>query len=784
MITRERRILTGKGRFVDDLELPSMAHCVFVGSPYAHARIKKVEAGAALKKPGVVAVITGEELCQRAAPLPATSDFSGRPGWHWRSPRIFPLAVEKVRFHGEPVAAIIAETPSLAQEAAEAIEVEYDPLPPVLDVLQAMKPGAPLVYEDWEDNIQLHTIFNFGDVEGAFREADRILKVGWRENRTSGFPLEARGCLAWYESMTETLHTWGSYQCPFRAQHYLSHVLRLPQGNVRVVASDIGGGFGNKINIWKYTVVGLAAILTGRPVKWQESIREFFLTGPHQRDVRWEGEVAIKSDGRILGIKARFLQDLGVEISNRDYAAPSIQAACSSVPNAYRLQGLKIEAYGVVTNKSFYGAYRGFGKDKGVKFMERIMDLVAKEGNLDPAAVRMKNFIQPAEFPYRHISGLVYDSGNYPAVFQEALQAAEIDSWKAKQEELRKKGKYIGLGMAFVVEPAGIAAPNARFSGLVQARVRITPDGLVEVYSDRTEIGQGAEKTNTLVVSRILGVKPADIIVKPVTSDIIGMGPISSRGAVYSVSALSRAANGLKNIIIKYASSHFQDDPGNIRLEEGRIYSVKNPENPITYKELADRFYFRPGPRGLPQEMQKNHETLLDVSASWYSPNNAANPTTTYTTFSASADLAVVEVDSETGVTKILKYVHAHDAGKVISQEVVDGQIHGGIVQGIGEALSEELVYNERGELVSDSYADFVIPTAVDAPEIIIRHWETPSPFTELGTKGMGESPIIGSKAAIISAIEDALSPWQIRITEAPATRERVRQWIRDSLRK
>jgi len=781
MITRERRILSGKGRFIDDLEWPHMAHCVFIGSPYAHARIKRIDVSQAVKKPGVLTILTGEDLVKRTEPLPALSDFSGRPGWHWRVPRIYPLAVEKVRFHGEPVAAIIAETPSLALQAADWVEVEYDPLPPVLDAEEAMKKGAPLVYEEWGDNIQLHTVFNFGDVEKVFQEADRILKVCWRENRVSAFPLEARGCLAMFEPMEETLNTWGSYQCPFRAQHYLSHVLRLPQTNVRVVASDIGGGFGNKINSWKYTVVGLAAILTGRPVKWHESTREFMLTGPHQRDVRWEGEVAIKNDGHILGIKARFIQDLGVEISNRDYSAPSIIAACSSVPNAYRLQGLRVEAYGIVTNKSFYGAYRGFGKDKGAKFMERIMDRVSRECRLDPADLRLKNFIQPHEFPYKHISGLVYDSGNYPALMQEALSAAEVDSWRIKQEELRKKGRYVGIGMAFVVEPAGIAAPNARFSGLVQARVRITPDGLVEAYSDRTEIGQGAERTNTLVLSQILGARTEDIVIKPVSSDIIGMGPISSRGAVYSVSALARAAKGIKALIIKYASAFFKEDPANIRLEGGTIYSTKNPENRLTFKELADRFYFRPGPRGLPREMQFNHETLLDVSSSWYSPNNAQNPTTTYTTFAASADLAVVEVDIETGVTHILKYVHVHDAGKIISRETVDGQIYGGIVQGIGEALYEELVYNERGELSTDSYGDFLMPTALDAPHIVIQHLETPSPFTELGTKGMGESPIIGSKAVIISAVEDALSPFHVRISEAPATRERVRRWIRNS---
>ncbi|MBA7687851.1 Caffeine dehydrogenase subunit alpha [subsurface metagenome] len=675
------------------------------------------------------------------------------------------------------MAAIIAESPVIALDAADLIDIECEPLPPVVNVSEAMQPSSPLVYEEWEDNIQVHIEFNFGDVDAVFKEADRILKVSWHENRVSAFPIEARGCIASYDRMTGMLNMWSSTQSPFLGQQYISRVLRLPTSKVRIIAADVGGGFGNKLNWWKDTVVGLGSIVTGRPVKWVESKRELFLTGPHNRDVTWDGEVAVKDDGSILGVKAKFVKDLGVEGTNRGSAAMGIVPACCAVPNAYRLKGLKIDAYGVVTNKSTYGAYRGYGKDKGIKFMERIMQVVSRELNIKPEQIRLKNFIQPHEFPYKQISGYVYDSGDYPAVLRNALKLGEVDLWREKQRQARKQGKYIGVGVAFTVEPAGVAAPHCIYSGLTQARVRITSDGLVEVESDQTEIGQGADITRAKVVANILGVKIDDIEVKRGTSDMPG-GVYSSRGAVYPMSALARAAKELKARLIKLAGHFLNEEPAHIDIMDGVFHSRKDPTRRMTLKELADCAYFHPGPRALPQDMQAKHEILLDVSTSWFSPNTAQNPTSTYTTYCSGADIAVVDVDVETGGVSILKYAQVHDAGTLLDKDVVEGQILGGIVQGIGEALSEELVYNNNGELLSDSYADYVMPTAQDSPDIVVGHVETPSPFTELGSKGMGEAPIIGSKVAIINAIEDALSPFKIRVAEAPATRERVRRWI------
>lgn len=773
---RERRLVSGEGFYVDDIELPNMAHCIFVGSSYAHAKIKSIDVSRALRLNGVLTIITGKEVVGIMDPLPATSDY-GAIGWHWRIPKVYPLAVDRIRYQGEPVAAIIAESPVIALDAADLIDIECEPLPPVVNVSEAMQPSSPLVYEEWEDNIQVHIEFNFGDVDAVFKEADRILKVSWHENRVSAFPIEARGCIASYDRMTEMLNMWSSTQSPFLGQQYISRVLRLPTSKVRIIAADVGGGFGNKLNWWKDTVVGLGSIVTGRPVKWVESKRELFLTGPHNRDVTWDGEVAVKDDGSILGVKAKFVKDLGVEGTNRGSAAMGIVPACCAVPNAYRLKGLKIDAYGVVTNKSTYGAYRGYGKDKGIKFMERIMQVVSRELNIEPEQIRLKNFIQPHEFPYKQISGYVYDSGDYPTVLRNALKLGEVDLWREKQRQARKQGKYIGVGVAFTVEPAGVAAPHCIYSGLTQARVRITSDGLVEVESDQTEIGQGADITRAKVVANILGVKIDDIEVKRGTSDMPG-GVYSSRGAVYPMSALARAAKELKARLIKLAGHFLNEEPAHIDIMDGVFHSRKDPTRRMTLKELADCAYFHPGPRALPQDMQAKHEILLDVSTSWFSPNTAQNPTSTYTTYCSGADIAVVDVDVETGGVSILKYAQVHDAGTLLDKDVVEGQILGGIVQGIGEALSEELIYNINGELLSDSYADYVMPTAQDSPDIVVGHVETPSPFTELGSKGMGEAPIIGSKVAIINAIEDALSPFKIRVAESPATRERVRRWI------
>ncbi|MBI5441723.1 MAG: xanthine dehydrogenase family protein molybdopterin-binding subunit [Deltaproteobacteria bacterium] len=777
METRELRIASGRGRFVDDIHLPGMLHLVFVGSPYAHARLVRVDASAARAAPGVATVLTGRDLLGTTDPLPVLAQLKAL-GWEWRECEARPLAVDKVRFFGEPIAAVVAETRDQALRAAERVEAEYEVLPAVTSARQALETGSPLLYEEWGDNVQAHRTYRWGDVDAAFARADLVVPVSWREGRASGFPIEPRGCVAVHDPVMDLLVVRGSIQCPFRARQTLAHVLRRPVNRVRVEAVDIGGTFGNKINVWKHTVVAYAALVTGRPVKWLESMREFIATGPHQRDVSWEGEAAVTRDGRLLGLRCRLVQDLGVEVSNRGYAGGSLPAACCALPNAYRIGALEVDAYGVVTNKSFYCAYRGYGKDKGIRFMERVMDRTARACGLPLHEVRRRNFIGPDEFPYEQLTGYVYDSGNYPAVLEKALDVARWEEWREKQREARERGRYLGIGLAFLVEPAGVASANVT-SGIAQARIRLTPDGIVEVYSDRTEVGQGAEASHRKVVAQIVGLRPEQIDVPAVTSDVAGIGPVSSRGSVYSLSAVVRAARKFRDKLALLAASLWREEACGIEIRDGVVRSGADPEKALTLAELARKLYFVPGPRGLTEDLLLGDDYLPEVSATWFSPNTAKHPSSTYASYCASADVAVVEVDVETGVTSFLDYFHVHDAGTIIDAEAVDGQIHGGAAQGIGEALFEELVYGEDGDLRTGSYTDYLFPTFVDVPPMETAHLETPSPFTELGTKGMGEAPSIGAKAAVISAIEDALSPLGVNVEEAPATAQRVRGWIR-----
>lgn len=776
MESREKRLILGKGQFVDDLDFQDMASLVFVGSPYAHAKIISMDVTKALAIPGVLRVITGKEIVELTNPLPRQADLR-RPGWTWRFADVYALAVDRVRWYGDPVAAVVAEDEYTAKKAAELISVEYEPLPVIGSPEEAMKPDAPLLYDDWKDNKQAHLIFDLGDVDTAFAEADQILKVNYSEGRASAFSLEARGFIAKYEKSVETLTLWGTFQTPFISRSNIAETLGLPQAKVKTIALDIGGAFGAKIHSWKENVVGLAAMLTGRPVKWFESQRDWFVTGPHQRDVSWESEIAIKNDGQVLGVKATVTHDLGVESTNKGIAALSIFPACVALPNAYRFKGIHVEGIGVVTNKSFYCAYRGYGKDKAIKFIEHAMDQVAKKLEMTPEDVRFKNFIQPDEFPYKQINNYTYDSGDYPQTLNKAIEIADLNSWRIKQKELRQAGRHIGIGIAVTIEPAGVAVPNSQMGGITQARVRITPDGTVEVHSDRTEIGQGAEKSHAIIVSDILGCKIEDVLVQPVTSDWIGQGPLSSRGAVYPASAVAKAAKLLKKKVLNYACAFLETEQEDIELRNGMVSSVKNPDKRLTYQELAKNSYYFPGPRALSKEMLLNNDHLLDVTTTWFSPSTAENGST-YTTFCSSADIAVVEVDVETGVTGISKYIHVHDAGTIINKQIIDGQIHGGIIQGIGEALYEELVYDEAGILQNTCYSTYMIPTCTDSPDIIVAHLETPSPYTETGSKGMGEAPIVGGKAVILAAIEDALSPFNVEVNDSPATPERVLKWI------
>lgn len=771
---RDYKLITGHGTYVNDIKLQDMLFCTVVSSPYAHARIKKINVSKALEYNGVVAVLTGEDIKKLMSPLPDQADFRSF-GWHWRTAIAYPLAVDKVRYIGEPVVAIAAKDEYTAFDAAELVEVEYEPLKPIIDPIEALKEKSNLLYEEWGDNIQVHLKFSFGNINEAFSKADRIIKVKWQEARQSGFPLEPRGCIAYFNPYDKTLTVWSSTQSTSLAQANIAKALGMPTSKVKVYAPNVGGGFGNKLHWWFDLIACALSIKTGKPVKFVETRRQNFLSQPHQRDVIWEAEAAIKNDGKILGVKAKLIVDLGVEGTNRGSGAASLVPASLSIPNSYKLEALEVETYGVVTNKSFYCAYRGFGKDKGIKLMERIIQRISFELGIPPEEVRFRNFIQPNEFPFKQISGYIYDSGNYPEALKRVLDLANVKEWRKKQIELRKEGKYLGIGIAFCVEPAGVAISNAIYSGYESARVSVNTDGEIEVYTPLIDIGQGSTVAIAQAVAETLNVPIKWIKVMSGSSDYKGTGTYSSRGAVYSISAVVKASRIIKERLKKIMGSIWEVNPEDVEIENGELYLKPLPSKRISLKELSYKLYHFPGQhRLLNEELIREGVVPLDVTVSWFSPVTAKNPTATYTTVSYSADIAIVDVDVETGDVKVLEYYTVHDVGKVINEKIVEGQIIGGIAQGLGAALYEELAYDENGNLLTTSYFDYAIPSALEMFNVEIHHIYSPSPFTEIGSKGMAEEPIYSSVVAIVNAIEDALSPFNVTIEKIPIKKEEL----------
>ena len=643
-----------------------------------------------------------------------------------------------------------------------------------------MKQSSILIYEDWGDNIQAHLNFKFGNIEAAFSKADRIIKVSWKEARQSGFPIEPRGSVAYFNPYEKSLTVWSSTQSPSLGQLYISKALGLPTNKVKVLVPNVGGGFGNKLHWWFDLIPCLLSIRTGKPVKFIETRRQNFLSQPHQRDVIWQAEAAVKNNGKILGVKAKLIVDLGVEGTNRGSGAPSLIPASLSIPNAYKLEALEVETFGVVTNKSFYCAYRGYGKDKGIKLMERIMQKISIELNLKPEEVRFINFINSNEFPYRQISGYIYDSGNYHETLKKALEIANVSEWRKKQEELRKEGRYIGIGISFCVEPAGVAIPYAIYSGYESARVSINTDGHVEVYSNLIDIGQGSIVTLAQVAAETLGVPIDWIKVITGSSDYKGTGSYSSRGAVYGVGAVIKASSILKDRLKRIMAHIWEVRPEDIDIKDGELILKPLPSKRMKLDELTYKLYHFPGQhRILSEDLIKEGLVPLDVTVSWFSPVTAKYPTATYTTVSCSADVAIVEVDVETGGVKVINYYTVHDAGKVINHKIVEGQIIGGIAQGLGAALYEEILYSKDGSLLTTSFLDYAIPSATEMFNVEIDHLETSSPFTELGSKGMAEGPAYSSIVTIVNAVEDALKPFDVNINDIPIKLEKIFNLIR-----
>lgn len=761
------RLLTGQGLFVDDVHLPGMLYAAVLRSPHAHARILRVDVRRALQHPEVALVLTHADLPPRLRePLPKLIPHPDLK--HHKTQ--YALAPDKVRHVGEPVAFVVATSRYAAEDALELIEVDYEPLPAVVDLEEAAEGRPALVHEDIGTNVAAWSVQRVGDYEAARARADLVLARRFVVDRGCASPMETRGVVASWDPKARQLTVWDSTQAPIPIRNGLAALLGLAQKDVRVIAPDVGGGFGPKIMMFypEEVLVPLAAMLLGRPVKWTEDRREHFLATNHERTQIHHAEIALDRHGRILGVRTVFLHDAGAYIPY-GLIVP-IVAECT-LPGPYRIPNYHAEFRAVFTNKTIVSPYRGAGRPHGVFVMERLLDLAAQELGLDRAEIRRRNFIQPHEFPYdvgliyQDNAPLVYDSGNYPEALERALQAVDYPRWPEEKARYRASGRRVGLGFACYVEGSGIGP----YEG---CRVTVEPSGKVYVATGVGTQGQGHSTSFAQVVAEALGVDVRDVHV--VTGDTAafgwGTGTFASRAAVVAGSAAHLAAQAVRQKALQVAATLLEASPEDLELVDGRVRVRGAPARSVSLGEVA----------------QAANPLRGVIPAEWEGPGLEA---TRYFapprgTFSFGVHAALVEVDPETATVRFLKYVVVHDCGVVLNPLILEGQIHGGVAQGIGGAFFERLVYDPQGQLLSGSFMDFHIPTAMEIPDIEVHHQETPTPLNPLGAKGAGEGGVIPVPALLAQAIEDALDDLHLEVTEIPLHPDALFRLIQNASRR
>ncbi|WP_424627833.1 xanthine dehydrogenase family protein molybdopterin-binding subunit [Bradyrhizobium sp. SYSU BS000235] len=753
-------LITGRGKYLDDLKIAGVLHAAFVRAGHAHARIVTVDCTAARKVPGVVAVYAAADLGEVARKeMPHTV-----PVGHLKQPLNYqPLADREVCHVGVPIVVVIAESRSIAEDAAALVEVDYEVLDAVADWRTALNADAPRVHLDSPDNLVASLHGRFGAVEEVFSKAPHVFSETFETHRGGCHSMEGRGVAALPDPMGEGLTIWTSTQMPHMVRRLVADHLGCDERTVRVIAPNVGGGFGPKgVFYSEEVVVPLVALKLGRPVKWVEDRSEHFVSTAQQRDQAWVVEVAADHDGRLLAVRGRCIHDNGAYVPYGTVAAVTSLAA---FPGPYALQAVDIQIDVVFTNLVPNTPVRGAGRPTACFVLERLADRVARELSLDPADVRRRSFVRKDQFPYltgmkaRDGSPISFDSGDYHACLEAVLERAG-DDFIARQESARASGRFIGRGIASYVEDTGLAP----FEG---ATVRVEPNGKVVVQSGAASQGQGHATIFAQICADILGVRLEDIVVEAADTDKfpLGIGAIASRTAVTAGSSVHQASVAVRSKAIKIASEMFEVSEADLVLEDGVVRVVGVPGMQVPLAQIAFRLN---GMSGMP--MVAGVEPGLSATAYYEVRKN---------TFANGTHLCEVEVDIDTGRVEITRYVVGHDCGKLINPMLVDGQVRGGVVHGIGNALFERMIYDEAGQPVTTNYADYLLPTAPEIPRIEIIHVESPSPLNPIGVKGAGEGGTIPAAACVIAAIEDALKPFHIRITEHPVSPARLRDLIR-----
>ncbi len=758
------RLLTGQALFVDDVHLPDMLHVAFVRSDLAHARIRRIDASAARERPGVVAVYTAEDLGDYwqpgplLVPPPPVKDIV----FHQRTQ--VPLAKDKVRHAGEAVAMVVAESRYIAEDAAEEIFVEYEPLPGVVDLEEALAPDAPRVHEDLESNLAAHVIQEKGSYAAAREQADVVIARRFVYDRGTAAAMENRGIVAHWDHKSQHLTVWDTTQAPIPIRNGLAAMLGLSEHQVRVIAPFIGGGFGPKIMMFypEEVLLPWVSMQLKRPVKWIEDREENFYATTQERGQIHQAEMALTKDGRILGVKDVFLHDTGAYDPYGLTVPINSQCTllgCYDVPNYYS------EFRVVFTNKPIVTPYRGAGRQHGVFVMERLLDLAARELGLDRAEIRRRNFIPPEAFPYNNeiiyqdFAPLVYDSGNYEPALDKALELIDYQRFiQEEQPRLRAQGRKVGLGIVTYVEGTGIGP----YEG---ARVTVEASGKVSVATGIGTQGQGHFTSFAQLVAEQLGVDVRDIFLVTGDTDQFywGAGTFASRGAVVAGNAIHAGAQAVRHKILKMASQELEVAEEDLELVDGTVRVKGVPDSAIKLGELAVKA------NPLRGAVKPDAEPGLEATA-YFGPERGAT--------ASGVHAMILEIDPETMLVEIQKYVVVHDCGKVINPLILEGQIQGGVAQGIGNAFYEQLFFSENGTLLNASFMDYLLPTATDVPTILSDHLETPSPLNPLGVKGAGEAGAIPVGPLFAQAVEDALNIPGLEIREIPLSPNRLFQLI------
>lgn len=752
--TEDPRLIQGLGHYVDDIKLADTLHVVILRSQYAHARITSINVEAARSSPGVVAVYTGTDVAGKVGLIPCAAAAPDM-----KKPDYPVLAVGKVGYVGQPIAAVVASDKYKARDAVDLIEVDYEPLDVVTDIEAAVSPDSPIIHEELGTNIGWLYQAGSGDIDAAFAQADKIVTQKIVHQRLIPNAMEPRGVLAQYFPGEQQLNLWSSTQVPHLLRTTLAAMLSVPENRLRVIAPEVGGGFGSKLNVYaEEALLGWIAIQLGKPVKWIESRRENFQATIHGRGQTGTVQVAVKNDGTLLGLRYDVIYDLGAYLQLLTPAIPTLTGLMLS--GCYKIPAIQLNCTQVYTNKMATDAYRGAGRPEATYLIERVMDRVAAELGMDPVELRRKNFPKPEEFPFATAAGLTYDTGDYAKSLDKALEIVNYKKLREEQAKARADGRLVGIGISTYVEICAVG-PSIMLpcGGWDSATVRVEPSGKATVLTGVSPHGQGEETAFAQIVGDMLGIDLNDVLVVHGDTDRVqyGIGTFGSRGLAIGGTAVMVATGKIVAKAKKLAAHILQTDEDSLTFENGKFVGAPNDKS-MTIQEIAQAAYIA---HNIPPDFEPGL-----VATYFFEPKNCTFPFGTH--------ICVSEVDKETGDVNIQRYLAVDDCGNQINPLLVAGQVHGGIAQGMAQALYEEASYDENGQLLTGELMDYAVPKAYQLPSFELDHTVTPTDVNPLGAKGVGEAGTIGSTPAVANSVIDALSPLGVTHVDLPLRPEKL----------